>query len=53
MTQILQVHNFGFCHGGFVENEEEEGEEDDRFIETQEGLTDKIYEDWMDIDCYL
>jgi len=40
-----------FRHGSFVETEEEEG--DDRSIETQEGLTDKTYEDWMNIDHNL
>jgi len=37
-------------HGDFVETEKEEEEGDDRSIETQEGLTDKTHQDWMDID---
>jgi len=39
-----------FYHVGFVETEEEEEEGDDRSIEAQESLTDKTYENWIDID---
>lgn len=36
-----------FLHGGFVKIEKKEN---DRSIEMQEDLTDKTYEDWMNID---